>query len=123
MNPRRFSLGAVGPVLALTILTGCNDHSNSGQGTANTRSPVTAPLDYLAAQGQAKKHSEKVISLVEIQQAIQQFNAMEERLPRDLNELVAQHYLGKMPSPPRGQRFLYDPQTGSIRVGPAAPGP
>ena len=112
--PLRFFLGVAASVLAAGLLTGCKDQSKNG--TANTRSPATAPLDYLAAQGQAKRHSEKVISLVQVQQAIQQFNAMEERFPRDLNELVSQHYLSAKVVPPRGQQFLYDPQTGSIRV-------
>jgi hypothetical protein len=35
--------------------------------------------------------------------------------------LVSQHYLGSVPTPGRGQKFLYNPQDGSIRVVAAAP--
>ena len=101
--------------LSVVLVAGCDDKSKSAAPASN-RSPVTAPLDYLAAQGQAKRHSEKVISVAQVQSAIQQFQAMEERLPKSLEELVSQHYLGAVPTPGRGQRFLYDPQTGSLRV-------
>src|SRR5688572_12334728 len=62
--------------------------------------PITAPVDYLGAVAQAKKVSEKQIHLVSLNNAIQQFNAMEERFPKDLNELVEKHYLGSVPTPP-----------------------
>jgi hypothetical protein len=97
---------------------GC-DSGNSASKAApasTSRSPATAPLDYLAAQGQAKKHSEKVISVAQVQQAIQQFQAMEERFPKDLQELVSRRYLAAVPQPGRGQRFTYDPATGAVRV-------
>lgn len=100
--------------LGLLLLAGCDNKSSKS--AAPQRSPATAPLDYLAVQGQAKKHSEKVVSLVEVQHAIQQFQAMEERLPKDLNELVSQRYLGAVPKLPPGQRLAYNPQDGSVRV-------
>jgi hypothetical protein len=111
ISPRRALLAA----LVVAALSGCDAKSGSSQ-PSTSRSPATAPLDYLAVQGQAKRHSEKVISVAQVQQAIQQFQAMEERLPKDLNELVAQHYLGSVPTPGRGQKFLYDPQSGAVRV-------
>ena len=78
--------------------------------------PVTAPIDYLAAQGRAKKFAEKAISTAELTSAIQKFQGMEDRYPRDLNELAQQHYLQAPPVPPRGMRFLYNPQNGEIRI-------
>lgn len=88
--------------------------------------PALAPLDYLAAQGKAKKFAEKAISTAELTSAIQKFNALEERFPHDLDELAQQHYLQAPPVPPRGMRFLYNAQTGEIRIvraeaAPAAP--
>ncbi len=113
-SPRALALAtALG--LCLVVASGCDDKSKSAAPAAN-RSPATAPLDYLAVQGQAKRHSEKVISVAQVQQAIQQFKAMEERLPKSLDELVAQHYLGSVPVPGRGQKFLYNPRDGSVRV-------
>jgi serine/threonine protein kinase len=72
--------------------------------------------DYLGAVNQAKKYSEKAIDLAQLKNAIQQFNAMEERFPKDLNELVQQHYLVSVPVPPRGMKLAYNPQTGEVRI-------
>ena len=104
-------------VLALTTLfVGCKKPEAKPAADASSGNPLTAPLDYLAAQGRAKKFAEKTISTVELTSAIQKFQAMEDRYPRDLNELAQQHYLQAPPVPPRGMRFLYNPQTGDIRI-------
>ena len=87
--------------------------TNQGSSSGN---PLTAPVDYLGAVGQAKKYSEKAIDLAQLKNAIQQFNAMEERFPKDLNELVQQHYLPAVPVPPRGMKLAYNHQTGEVRI-------
>lgn len=101
--------------LSLGVLAGCGkkDVSKAGETSGN---PATAPLDYLAAQGKAKQVAIKVTSTVEINSAIQKFQAMEDRLPRDLNELIQQHYLQAVPQAPRGQMFSYNPQDGTVRL-------
>ena len=71
----RMRLGAMsGVVMFALLVAGCGDGEASKSGAAKGvgGSPATAPLDYLAAQGQAKKHSEKVVSLAQVQQALQQ---------------------------------------------------
>jgi hypothetical protein len=73
-------------------------------------------VDYLAAVAQAKKHSEKVIDVVQINQAITFFHEAEERFPADLNELVAKHYLRAVPKAPYGMKFVYDAKTGEVKV-------
>ncbi len=106
---------ALGAVL-LIGLAGCGDGPGSKPGTDTSgRSPATAPLDYLAAQGQAKKHSEKVASLAQLQQALQHFQTAEDRWPRDLNELVKSGFLAAVPAAPAGQRLVYDPATGAVK--------
>src|SRR5262245_18699664 len=62
--------------------------------------PLMAPVDYLGAQAQGKRTATKAISVAEVTQAIQKFNAMEDRYPQNLNELVQQHYLQQVPTPP-----------------------
>ena len=78
--------------------------------------PITAPVDYLGAIAQAKKVSEKTITFSSLNNAIQQFNAMEERFPKDLNELVEKHYLPSVPAVPTGMKLAYNPQTGEVRI-------
>ena len=102
-------------LLALALIAGC-ERKPAAQKTDSGNSPVTAPLDYLAAQGKAKKFAEKTISAAELTSAIQKFNAMEDRFPADLNELVREHYLQGPPAAPAGMRWDYNPQTGAVRL-------
>lgn len=44
------------------------------------------------------------IASAELTSAIQKFNAMEDRFPRDLNEVLQQHYLQASPAAPMGMR-------------------
>jgi hypothetical protein len=113
-------------LLALTLLSsGCgkprtpSDATEGAQkGTAN---PAVAPLDYLSAQGKAKQAAIRVVSLAEVTQAIQKFQAMEDRNPRDLNELIQERYLQALPEAPRGSRLAYNPETGNATWVPVAP--
>ncbi len=105
----------------LLLVVGC-ERKPAAKPADSGNSPVTAPLDYLAAQGKAKKFAEKTITAAELTSAIQKFNAMEDRFPADLNELVREHYLQGPPAAPAGMRWHYDPQTGAVRLV-AAPTP
>jgi hypothetical protein len=111
------------PALLLAVaLSGCSRKSEEKPApTTNTTenatgNPLTAPVDYLGAVNQAQKHSVKVIDTVQINNAIRQFHAVENRYPKDLNELVTSGYLVRLPRAPRGSRIVYDPTTGQVRV-------
>ena len=78
--------------------------------------PIAAPVNYLGAVGAAKKYAEKTIDSTSLNQAIQQFRAMEDRNPESLAELVKAQYLPQLPKPPYGMKFVYDPQSGQARV-------
>lgn len=103
------------PVVALFSLVACKKSESTPSGAAGN-SPITAPLDYIAAQGKAKKFAEKTINMVELNAAIQKFQAMEDRYPRDFNELVSQHYLREAPTPPPGMRFVFNSRTGQVAL-------
>ncbi len=109
ISPRFLALAALG-----FALSGCDSKPAAKPANAGGNSPLTAPIDYIAAQGKAKQHTTKVISTVEIEAAIRQFQAIEDRLPTGFDELVSQHYLQSVPAAPRGKRFTYNPQTGQI---------
>lgn len=105
------------PLLAVLALIGCGKKDQAKKDdSALSGNPAMAPLDYLSAQGKAKKFAEKTITGAELTSAIQKFNAMEERFPRDLNELVQQHYLQAPPAAPKGMRWDYNPQNGTVRM-------
>src|SRR5690349_17420101 len=101
------------------LLTGCSKQENTTAKDTNSSvsgNPITAPVDYLGAVAKAKHHSEKTIDTTALNSAIQLFYAQEDRFPRDLNELVAKHYIGGLPSPPTGMGWDYNPKTGEIKV-------
>lgn len=82
-------------------------------------SPLTAPIDYVGAVGRAAQFSERTVDLVQVQNAVRQFQAAEGRNPSSLQELVQHGYLPRLPQPPRGMQFLYDPRTGQVRLVPS----
>ncbi len=107
--------------LAATLLAiGCGKKQKTAEKNLLTNNgsgnPITAPADYLGAINQARKVAVKQIDLASLQNAISLFNGQEDRYPRDLNELVAKHYLQSIPELPAGSRFSYNPQTGELRV-------
>jgi hypothetical protein len=101
----------------VVLAAGCGDSSKKATQAFNAVSNVVdAPLYYIGAVGQAQKYSEKQIDLAYVNEAIQQFQAGEGRLPKDLNEMVEMHYLGKIPDAPFGYKIVYDATNGTIQV-------
>ena len=105
------------------LAAGCGKSGESGGAkstneVATNSNPITAPVDYLGAVSKAKKVSEKTIDTAYINQAIQMFQASEGRLPRDLNELVAEKYLPKLPEAPYNMKIVYDATRGQVQVVP-----
>ncbi|MES1180428.1 MAG: hypothetical protein ABUL66_01050 [Verrucomicrobiota bacterium] len=100
---------------ATLFLSGCGDSSKPGTVANNVSNVVTAPVNYLGAVVEAKKHSEKVIDVAYLTQAIQMFNVQEGRYPKTLQELVPT-YVAKLPEPPFGTKLAYDATTGTVKV-------
>jgi hypothetical protein len=92
--------------------------ATSTNDAAATGNPITAPVDYLGAVSKAKKVSEKTIDTAYLNQAIQLFQASEGRLPKDLDELVAEKYLPKLPEAPYNMKIVYDATRGQVKVVP-----
>jgi hypothetical protein len=117
MNLKRlsFSLGVAG-----LLFSGCEERqpavgtSTNAQGSSGN--PITAPVDYLGAAAKAKQSSQKVVANVGLSQAIQHFQGVEGRFPKDLNELVAKEYVPAIPSPPVGMKYQYNPATGELKI-------
>ena len=109
---------ALGAALALA---GCSDNSSSSAPAAGTNAtssgnPVTAPVDYLSAVARAQQSAVKTVDTVSLDQAIQQFGVDHGRNPKDLNELVELKYIPKLPQPPYGTKFVYDANTGVVKI-------
>ena len=74
--------------------------------------------DYVGVNVQARDSADRTTSLAGLNQTIRQFQSMEGRFPEDLEELVSEGYLPQLPSPPRGQKFDYDAETGEVTAVP-----
>ena len=103
------------------LLSACKKEQSSSPPTnapASSGNPLTAPADYLGAVAKAKKTAEKTVDTAALNQVIQLFYAQEGRYPTNLNELIGPNYLSKLPQPPPGMKFDYNPTTGQLKTVP-----
>ena len=112
------------PLLAITaaaalLLAGCSQNGETtaaGTNDYGSGNPLSAPADYVGAVGQAQKHAVRQVDLASLKKAIQMFEVSEDRLPTNLNEVVAKRYLPEMPEPPPGSRIIYNARTGDVQI-------
>lgn len=106
--------------IGLAILqAGCGDNSakpGPTNTTASGSSPLTAPVDYLAAAGKAQQSAVKVADTTSLNKAIQMFSVDKGRFPKDLSELVQEKYISKLPDAPYGMKLSYDAAAGKVTV-------
>ena len=101
------------------LLAGCGEKSNPSAQTTNAAASgnlLTAPVDYLGAAANAEHSAVKTVDVTSLNQAIQMFNVDKGRNPKDLNELVTEKFIPKLPTPPFGTKLDYDPNTGTVKV-------
>ncbi len=107
-------------LLAGLLLSGCGKQGASNQPTnapTSSGNPLTAPADYGNALVRGQKIASKTVDTVGVNQALGMFYAAEGRYPKTLQELVP-NYLAKLPEPPVGMKFDYNPATGQVKVVP-----
>jgi Rieske Fe-S protein len=106
-------------VAAGLLLAGCGEKSNppaQGTNTTSAGNPLTAPVDYLDAAAKAKQSAVKTVDVTSLNQAIQMFNVEKGRNPKDLNELVTEKFIPRIPDAPYGTRLEYDAASGKVTV-------
>jgi hypothetical protein len=104
-------------VAAALALNGCGKKSSSPPATP-AATPAAAPAGYVGTLIRGQQLAVKTVDVSSLNEEIQLFNVQEGRLPKDLNELVTQHYLGALPVPPAGMKLVYDAQQGKASVAP-----
>ena len=73
---------------------------------------------YLGTVVHGQQVAVKAIDTASLNQEVQLFNVQEGRFPKDLNELVAKQYIGKLPDAPAGMKLNYDAASGKVTVVP-----
>ena len=107
-------------ITASLLLVGCGGQSDKPAEATNATSsgttPLSAPADYVGALGKAKQAAEKTVDTASLNQAVQMFNVEKGRFPKDLNELVTEKYISKLPPAPYGMKIEYDATSGRVKV-------
>ena len=127
----------MGCVIASLLLAGCPDNgfperrvpkgsqtakpaqSATAKKTSDSEKPAQATgaaADYARNLSNTEKKAAEVTGLETLNKAVQQYQVIEGRYPRTLDELVAARYLPKLPPAPRGKRFVYDSKAGEVTV-------
>jgi hypothetical protein len=104
---------------AVICLSACDKKSDTPTPTnaaSAASSPLNAPGDYLKALGNGQQAAVKVVDITSVDKAIQLFSVENGRNPKDLNELVEQKFLSKIPETPFGTKLVYDPANGTVKI-------
>ncbi len=111
-----FSFGLAAGLLLAGCSGGSDQPAKGTNTTSSGSSPATAPADYVGALGKAQQLAVKTTDVASLTQAIQSFSVDKGRFPKDLNELVQEKYLPRLPAPPTGSKFVYDSAAGTVKV-------
>lgn len=118
MKPVLISLAFAGSL----AITGCGDNSSKPAGGTNAAtssgSLATAPVDYLSATAKSKQNAVKNIDTASLEKAVELFGVDKGRNPKDLDELVKEKYIPKIPDAPYGMKIVYDANSGRVQVVP-----
>lgn len=101
------------------VLAGCSGGSDQPAKATNATSSASSPSDapgYLGALGKAQQSAVKTADVASLTQSIQSFSVDKGRYPKDLDELVQEKYLSKLPAPPYGMKYSYDAANGTLKV-------
>lgn len=116
-------LGIALASLALLPGLGCDQKGSTppppaANAASKPTSAADAPAGYLGAVMKGQQTAVKTIDTTSIDKAIQLFSVENGRNPKDLNELVDQKFLPKIPETPYGTKLVYDAASGTVKVVP-----
>jgi hypothetical protein len=100
-------------ILTSLCLIGCGKSDTPASGGGTT---PNASGDYVGALGRAQKNAITTVDTTSLEKAVQMFNVDKGRYPKDLNELVQEKYMPKLPETPFGMKLAYDPGSGKVSV-------
>jgi len=104
---------------AAVLLAGCSQESTPPAQTTNaptSGNPPDAPGGYLGSLAKGHQSAVKTVDTTALNQAIQLFQVDKGRYPKDLNELVTEKFIPKIPDAPVGMKIVYDANAGTVKV-------
>ena len=107
------------PVALAALLVGCSKEANPPTQTTNTvtgGNPLNAPGEYLGGLAKGQQRAVKIVDTTALNQAIQLFQVDKGRFPKDLNELVTEKFIPRIPDAPAGMKIDYDANAGAVKV-------
>ena len=116
----KFKALVVCTVLTLT-LSACRKKSAATATHESTEPPppskgLTIPPGPAGTQATAEPGSPEHANLELLTFGVQQFYAMNKRMPADLQELAAAKLIPKVPLAPAGMKFVIEPQMKQVRL-------
>lgn len=106
-------------ILALGACSEKSDTSSTASSPTNSSSassPLDAPAGYLGALARGQQTAVSTIDTASLDKAIQLFSVENGRNPKDLNELVDQKFIPKIPATPYGTKLVYDSTSGKVSI-------
>jgi hypothetical protein len=107
------------------FLIGCGEKSSppAPVATATNATPaetsaLNAPAGYLGALAKGQQAAVATVDTTSLDKAIQLFAVENGRNPKDLNELVSQKFIPKIPETPFGTKLVYDSNAGTVKIVP-----
>ena len=95
-------------------LVGCGEKP-SLSATA-TNAPANNRGDYLSTITRAEQSAIKTVDTTALASAIAMFQVDKGRWPKDLNELVTEKFIPKIPEVPFGSKIEYDANAGTVKM-------
>lgn len=94
----------------------CGDGAKPDINENSSGNPVTAPVDYLGAVNKGRKKAIGEVGLMQVNSALNQFQASNFRPAKSLQELMAEGYLTALPDLPAGMKWHYNTETGKASI-------
>ena len=94
----------------------CGDGAKPDINDNSSGNPVTAPVDYLGAVNKGRKKALGEVGLMQVNSALNQYQASNSRPAKSLKELMAEGYLNALPELPTGMKWHYNTETGKASI-------
>jgi len=111
-NDKRCHFKLIISFVLLLLLVSCGKKKESPE----SLTPLNAGEKYGEVMGKAMKKSQAMDDILYLKDKINAFQIQFGKYPSSLDELVEKGIIEKLPEPPKGMRFVYDPRVGGVEV-------